>query len=413
MVAQRDGCDTISLYGDRDADGARGKPAIEDDFFGRAVEIDDLLDTLPRDNVLLLAPRRVGKTSVMHALARRWCDQGGRALFFDVQGSASEMHFARKLAGAIDASEEGGAIATAFGRLRAAVSRVAKVGGTAAGMGVELELRDTPDAEWHGATEALVRGLADQERETLLLVDELPLLVQQILATDAANGRDRAKAFLDALRRWRVDPALGRVHWLVAGSIGLDSLARRYAFSASINDFVLKPLGAFDDETARRLLEALAQGHTTGFETDARDHLVARVGWCLPYYLQLLFGEARALARGRVIDVHMVDLAWATLLDAHHRSHFDHWWSRLGESLAAPDAERAHLLLHALAGASNGVARDEARVRVMGESITPEARDRWAFVVDTLTSDGYLVEDGGRFRFRSPLLRDFWAERTR
>jgi len=33
-------------------------------------------------------------------------------------------------------------------------------------------------------------------------------------------------------------------------------------------------------------------------------------------------------------------------------------------------------------------------------------------LLDTLESDGYLVEHDGRFVFRSPLLREFWVRRV-
>lgn len=392
----------------------RGKAAIAEDFFGRNHELAELRETLRRDNVLLLAPRRVGKTSLMHAVASRWRAEGGSALFVDVQGAATELQFVRRLAAAIDKSGGDGLIASARRRMSQAVQAVAKLGGSAGPVGLEFELRSASDDDWLAASDALLRALGDQPGEALLLVDELPLLVQQILLTDPERGRDRAKAFLEALRGWRIDPALARLHWLVAGSVGLDTLARRYGFSASINDFVLMPLGAFDDVTARELLDALAEGHRATFTVEAREHLVRRLGgWSLPYYVQILFGEARAQARGATIDVPTVDRAWVTLLDANHRSHFDHWWSRLGESLAAPDAERTHTLLHALATAPAGLTRDEARTRTMGASLVEADRDRWAFVLDTLTSDGYIVEEQGRLRFRSPLLREFWAERVR
>lgn len=277
----------------------RGRAAVGDDFFGRGEELESLLDTLRRDNVLLLAPRRVGKTSLMHATAARWRAAGDSALFVDVQGASSELQFVRKLAQVVDKSGGDGLVKAAWRRMGQALRAVEKLGGSAGPVGLELALRSAAEDDWLAAADALLRALGDQGTEVLLLIDELPLVVQQILLSDPTRGRDRAKAFLDALRGWRMEPSLSRLHWLVAGSIGLDSLARRHGFSASINDFVLTPLGAFDDRTARRLVDALAVGHDTRFDDDARDHLVRRLGgWSLPYYVQILFGEARALARG-------------------------------------------------------------------------------------------------------------------
>jgi hypothetical protein len=38
--------------------------------------------------------------------------------------------------------------------------------------------------------------------------------------------------------------------------------------------------------------------------------------------------------------------------------------------------------------------------------------DKLRYLLDVLQADGYLVEAGGRFLFRSSLLRDFWLRRV-
>lgn len=47
------------------SDFTTGSPAREDEFFFRKAYIDDLWDSLRKEHVLILAPRRMGKTSVM------------------------------------------------------------------------------------------------------------------------------------------------------------------------------------------------------------------------------------------------------------------------------------------------------------------------------------------------------------
>lgn len=46
-----------------------GKPVSGADFFGREGELQSLIEALRNQHVLLLAPRRVGKTSLLFALA--------------------------------------------------------------------------------------------------------------------------------------------------------------------------------------------------------------------------------------------------------------------------------------------------------------------------------------------------------
>jgi hypothetical protein len=40
------------------------------------------------------------------------------------------------------------------------------------------------------------------------------------------------------------------------------------------------------------------------------------------------------------------------------------------------------------------------------------ARDKVRYLLDVLENDGYLVEEGKRWRFRSPLLREYWLRRV-
>lgn len=53
-----------------------GKPAEGEDFFDRVRETRRIWDRLDTDNVLLLAPRRVGKTSLMLRLRDGAAERG-------------------------------------------------------------------------------------------------------------------------------------------------------------------------------------------------------------------------------------------------------------------------------------------------------------------------------------------------
>ncbi len=54
-----------------------GNPAIGDDFIDREKEIAQILDALKKDSVLLIAPRRFGKTSIMRRLKEEKYLRGG------------------------------------------------------------------------------------------------------------------------------------------------------------------------------------------------------------------------------------------------------------------------------------------------------------------------------------------------
>lgn len=56
------------LQGARMADFIVGSPVRDEDFWFRDDFIEDLWESLEKHNVLLLAPRRIGKTSVMYRM---------------------------------------------------------------------------------------------------------------------------------------------------------------------------------------------------------------------------------------------------------------------------------------------------------------------------------------------------------
>ena len=98
-----------------------GKPVLDHNFFGRDAELGDLQAITEREHVLLLAPRRVGKTSLLHALAKR-VDRDGSAIgvYASVAAATSEPQFAQAILSAIYATKRGrklkrGLVARALG----------------------------------------------------------------------------------------------------------------------------------------------------------------------------------------------------------------------------------------------------------------------------------------------------------
>ena len=84
-----------------------------------------------------------------------------------------------------------------------------------------LELK-AKNFDWRKPAEELESILQQAGPDTLLLIDELPLLIGSIVQDDP-NG-PRAERFLLWLKRLREQY---RPRWFFAGSIGLDSVARR------------------------------------------------------------------------------------------------------------------------------------------------------------------------------------------
>ena len=70
-----------------------GNPAIGEDFIDREKEIAQILSALEKDNVLLIAPRRFGKTSIMRRLEKELLNRGEISIFLEVEDVSSPQRF--------------------------------------------------------------------------------------------------------------------------------------------------------------------------------------------------------------------------------------------------------------------------------------------------------------------------------
>lgn len=385
-----------------------GSPVTGEDFFDREKELRQLWEYIHEDDLLLLAPRRVGKTSLMLRIRDTAADHGLEASYVTVAGAEDEVGFVRKLLEAVAKLVSGSDVLKKLhkGPIGRRLERLRKI--KVSGLGFELAEGDP----WEDLGAALAEALDQQEGQRLVLVDEMPIFVLNLVREDPSGNR--ARRFLSWFRELRQNPdRRGGLHWLLAGSIGLDTVTARLRLGDTVNDLYLVRLGPFERDTARLFLSRLSASYSFPIPEATLEHVLDRVGWLIPYYLQLLFRELRSFCGDDTPDVAAVDQVFEDLLSASKKGYFDYWRQRLKEELGQPEAGHALLLLNSAAADPSGASRSALK-QVLAERIQePEARDdRLRYLLDVLENDGYLVEHDKRYRFRSPLLREFWLKRV-
>jgi hypothetical protein len=244
--------------------------------------------------------------------------------------------------------------------------------------------------------------LQASKQRCLVMLDELPIFVLNLLH---AHGRERVRLFLNWFRHVRLDrQARLAVRWLICGSIGLDTVTQRERLGGTINDLAIVRLDAFSRAHAHALLVELAHNYEIELRPEIREHVLDKIGWLIPYHLQLLFSAVRDLGAGTP-TIETVDRAYAGLLASHHKGYFDPWYQRLRDELGFVDEAHALAILGAaasdLGGAPTGVLHEILRSRGANHDLT-------RYILGVLVNDGYLVLVDERWRFRSPLLRDYW-----
>jgi uncharacterized protein len=281
-----------------------------------------------------------------------------------------------------------------------------KLGKVGAGP-LEFELSKAIGDDWQRVGDAILRLVGGLGKPTLLLVDEFPIFVRRLLSLE--RGEERTRLLLDWFRGLRIDPELGtaQVHFLLAGSIGLDAVVSKVGMSGTINDLRTFRLGELSEQQADELLVRLAKGEDFELPPKVRKTILDRVTWRIPYHLQLMFDQLLRWVRyhERELSPALAREAYEALLSPENRKHFSHWEERLKDPLLDPrERDLMAALLVAVARDPKGATEDT--LRQVRAKVAQDLDEKLLLV--ELERDGYVTLDGDRWRFASSLLRDWW-----
>ena len=377
------------------------------DLYGRGTEIRALWASVAQgEHIHMLAPRRVGKTSLMRELKRKpranWHvalvnAEGAEGPGDMVAAIVAELAESPSHQTWLESLELTKSVANVLSRFKGVQLNVASL---------KVELQSALGNEWPQALDALQERLAGSDAgvRLLVIIDELPVLIARMLRRK--GGRDDVELLLAKLRAWRMSSALrGKVQTLVGGSVGLDGVLRRTRLSSLINDLVPFRVESWDRPTATAFLERLGRdrGFPLGDEHIAQ--MLDLLGDPVPYHVQLFFHELRAQARdASAVTVERVADCFANRLTGPGGTpHLDHYGTRLETALDPESYQVAEAIL-GQACATQGAAT--ADIRALAKGRLPLFRA----VLDELEFDGYLARQEGRLVFRSNLLRTWWRK---
>jgi hypothetical protein len=390
-----------------------GSPVEHEDFFDRPRDLARLRRELTNGaNLLLTAPRRVGKTSLVLRLGELERQAGRCAVFINVEGCHDELAFAEKL---VDGLTESGLQPTLLKRVSLACrgARHALSGMKVGAAGVDMEMTAGEDADHSTlgrAVESIFKKIEVGETPVLLALDEMPELLLALSKDE--HGTERVSRLLHWLRALR-QTYRHRVRWIFLGSIGLDSFVDDRNLRKTVNDLTPMNLEALTPDEADRFLSRLGNDNGLPLSPEQRALVIERVGWPLPHHLQIVF-HALVDSGTNLADADAIEAAFTHLLLPNNLSQFDTWRQRLDEQFGPSDAKAARDVLRHLCQYADG--RDRAHV-LNALMSTRQATDPAAVeeqisrLLGMLQRDGYLLESNGRYAFRSFLLREYWHRR--
>ena len=393
-----------------------GPPARGDDFFDREEFVRLLWERLEAGNILLAAPRRFGKTSVMYRLLDH-PKPGWKPVHVDAESIREPINFIIALLDALlsDRYIRNFLVKSwkgTTGWLKGLIDKIEV--STPWDVDLKIQLKDQLGADWQDRGQDLLKALRglDAGQKPLIIIDELPVMLN--LFRDSQIEPAEIRAFLYWFRKLRTDPQIGLTNcrFLVGGSIGIENLLAQVDAQASFNDFERLVLSELGDAKAKDFLRLLLEARGIELSPRSRKELLDLVGAPIPYFLQVFVTElATDLIEDRapVGPKRLEGIYQTRVLGPSCKTYFEHYYNRLRQ-YTKTDEQAAKAVLKELAlRHPEPVHRDALYAlyrKTIGEPVSESGFNR---LIGDLENDFYIRGDADRlYRFASKILCDWW-----
>lgn len=375
-----------------------GPPVENNDFYGRETELQYAwkYHILKGVSLLLSAPRRVGKSSFSKKMLKLAEDNGWKGLYLDLQGISTEGEFVKLFKEKLQEKNWWENVKSTVG------DKIIKLIDTFEDIDVAGNKISITSNVWRNDTYGKIQQLIECTGEILIVIDELTIFLNHLLKQE--NGKEKVEFFLEWLRMFRQKSGT-KVYWIICSSVGIENFASMHQLSKHLNDIHPFPIGAFSEYEAKDFICRLDVDEKVQFTDENVQYVLDKLAWHLPYFIQLLVEKINFL-----IYTQNIQLSNDTIDEAYNQliieDHFNTWDERLKEYYEFEDNARKILKLCAL---PTGASRDNLLAALLMKKGNMEKTEViLAKLLKMLKNDGYLLENNGKYTFRSPLLRDFW-----
>ena len=382
-----------------------GSPVESADLRFRGEFVAELWQALRTGHIVLTAPRRTGKTSVMDYLRDR-PENGFRVVSVNVQDLTYPADFFQALLDAFhdahpdflrDRLAKGwGLVSGAFGKIEWIETG-----------GFRLALRGS-DPDWRRNWRRHGNTFLAQARATsvpiLFIIDEFPDMLLNLSREDEGLLRE----FLAWLRTQRQKPAPNRdsIRWLVGGSVNLTGTLDALGMVDLINDLQDIFLPTLTDEDIRTFVAEMLNGRDVPFDVQVPQRLIARLGRRpIPYFMQIatqnlyrLWKRERRSLASTDVDAVFDEM----IVGSAARTQLQHYHSRIRQYYEEPEQSIVHILLGQISVSEAGLTRAtllrETERVLAGLGAGPaehERRQLFKRLIFDLENDFYVVEVGG------------------
>lgn len=376
-----------------------GQFASGEYYFPRPQITDEIWKKLESgSNLLLVAPRRVGKTSILNYLMDK-PKENYIVIYYTSESVNSENEFYKKLYNHLIEK-----LKTSI-RYKAAAFRLTKE------LFSKIEFAG-PDGIKIGESKInyldefnnLIKSIKWNDEKFLILIDEFAQTVENIIQDADINA---AVHFLETKREIRQKKEIqNRMQFIYAGSIGLENIVSKINSINTINDLAPVKITPLTPEEAWQLLQNIFKNDKVPVSSEVYEHLIKAIEWLIPFYFHLIIDEAYKI----MLDENQSEISAETIDKAinnalKNRIYFDQWLTRLRKAYQGNEFTFAKELLNSISKTQTKTA-----LEIIDLAVKCGVSETYKEILNALIHDGYINNDDDLkiYRFNSPLLRKWW-----
>ena len=372
---------------------ARGK-----DFWDRKNEMEDIWSAIESgSHILISAPRRVGKTSIMYKVVDN-PKPGYIPIYINTESADTQQEFWQKLFHALVEEEFVDELKTQakllWKKLKSIKISKISTSGIELGEGNELGFID--------AFKQLIKDL-DSDKKLLIMIDEFAQTIENIIKFEDEKS---AINLLKNHRELRQDRKFSeKVIFVYAGSIGLESVVAKIDASRHINDLNSIKVKPLEKSNAKEFVVQLFKANQKEITSKNVEYLLEKIEWLIPFHIQLIVQEVVKLQREtEEIQVQTIDRAFEEALE--HKQYFESWHSKIKTSFKNDEFLFAKMVLNEISGKQTITFRQIVNLAAKNKMDEEGARA----VIRSLIYDGYINNNDQpkTYRFNSPIIRLWW-----
>lgn len=383
-----------------------GNPAIGDDFIDRETEIALILSALEKDSVLLIAPRRFGKTSIMRRLKEELLKKDEVSVFLEVEDVNSPQRFLSEIMMALIENEKISKKTKLISAFKDSLHWIKNnfeeietpVGRAKLRSGIETDLKK----DWMEKSRPIFDMISEVDSNIYFIIDEFPVAIKNMEIKEAEK-------FLHWFRKLR--QVSKNLRFIVGGSVSIDNVVRKAGGVTVINDFKRVKVGGFQEEIALKVIEKIFKEEGWEYEAAVGEKILNCLGEAyIPYFIAVMLSALKEekIVKGREIDEKLVEKVYNhRILGSEGKHYFEHYSHRLRIFYPKMEEKAARAILRKVS--SKDYYPADVAFGVFKQETGIDDYDKFTDLIADLSNDFYIEHDPEKgLKFYSRMLRDWW-----